>query len=200
MGLLSNKVDRSQLQPGDHIYSYRKAKSYAHHVKEVQIEIQFLLSTTLSKYRVLQVIHYTSTGGFGSYSSLSGKTRKKENQCENCGHDPNLKQGVIKTCIDCFLSGHDLNRFEYGVSFAHFCFKLPGTCTTNQSEPVDIVISRATELLNNQGFGEYDLFENNCECFAIFCKTYKHVSQQAYSKGCYYKLFAMEWRSAFCHD
>jgi hypothetical protein len=31
MGLLSNKIDREQLKPGDHIYSWRNLYLYAHH-------------------------------------------------------------------------------------------------------------------------------------------------------------------------
>lgn len=31
MGVLSNKIDRDQLKPGDHIYSWRHAYIYAHH-------------------------------------------------------------------------------------------------------------------------------------------------------------------------
>ncbi|PIA27876.1 hypothetical protein AQUCO_07400007v1 [Aquilegia coerulea] len=180
MGLFSNKVDRSQLQPGDHIYSYRKAQIYAHHGIYVEAD---------------RVIHYTNTkGGSGSYGSVSGKTSKRENQCKNCGHDQNVKRGVIKTCIDCFLSGHDLYRYEYGISFGHFLCKKPGTCTTGQSDPEDVVISRATNLLY-KGFGDYHLFENNCECFAMFCKTCKHVSQQATYRFNHFKFIAMEWRN-----
>ena len=31
MGVFSNKIDREQLNPGDHIYSWRQAYIYAHH-------------------------------------------------------------------------------------------------------------------------------------------------------------------------
>lgn len=31
MEVLSNKIDREQLKPGDHIYSWRKGYIYAHH-------------------------------------------------------------------------------------------------------------------------------------------------------------------------
>ncbi|GKB91589.1 hypothetical protein Tco_0963861 [Tanacetum coccineum] len=31
MGLLSNRLDRGSLKPGDHIYSWRTAYIYAHH-------------------------------------------------------------------------------------------------------------------------------------------------------------------------
>ncbi|GAB2260899.1 hypothetical protein Droror1_Dr00011754 [Drosera rotundifolia] len=44
------------------------------------------------------------------------------------------------------------------------------TCTIAQSDPSETVIHRAMYLLQN-GFGNYDVFENNCEDFAIYCKT-----------------------------
>lgn len=31
MGVLSNKIERDELKPGDHIYSWRAAYVYAHH-------------------------------------------------------------------------------------------------------------------------------------------------------------------------
>lgn len=31
MGVFSNKIDHEQLNPGDHIYSWRQAYIYAHH-------------------------------------------------------------------------------------------------------------------------------------------------------------------------
>ena len=31
MGLISNKITREKLQPGDHIYTWRIARAYAHH-------------------------------------------------------------------------------------------------------------------------------------------------------------------------
>ncbi len=31
MGVLSNRVSKSQVSPGDHIYSWRSAYTYAHH-------------------------------------------------------------------------------------------------------------------------------------------------------------------------
>lgn len=31
MGVLFNKIEKDQLKPGDHIYSYRVAYLYAHH-------------------------------------------------------------------------------------------------------------------------------------------------------------------------
>ncbi|WMV11599.1 hypothetical protein MTR67_004984 [Solanum verrucosum] len=31
MGLLTNRVDRSEIKPGDHIYTYRAVFAYSHH-------------------------------------------------------------------------------------------------------------------------------------------------------------------------
>ncbi|CAN6564601.1 unnamed protein product [Malus baccata var. baccata] len=162
MGLFSNKVDKSQIKPGDHVYTYRALHTYSHHGICVEAD---------------RVIHYTRT-----------QVEKKKlwmfwiTKCKNCGHHPDMARGVIKTCVNCFLDGHGLYRFEYGVSQAHFLLKFPGTCTTGRSNSADKVIPRATELLNKeQGFGDYNLFENNCESFAIFCKTGKRLSGQAFS-------------------
>ncbi|GAB2265513.1 hypothetical protein Dimus_000563 [Dionaea muscipula] len=90
--------------------------------------------------------------------------------CEACG-DKSLESGVISSCLDCFLSGGELYLFEYGVSPAFFLFKARGgTCTLAISDPPDDVLNRASYLLE-KGFGIYDIFKNNCEDFAIYCKT-----------------------------
>lgn len=73
--------------------------------------------------------------------------------------------------MDCFLDKGSLYCFEYGVTPSVFLAKVRGgTCTTAESDPPEAVIHRAMYLLRN-GFGNYDLFENNCEDFAIYCKT-----------------------------
>lgn len=64
-----------------------------------------------------------------------------------------------------------MHRFEYGVSKPVFFAQVRGgTCTTAQSDPADEVIHRAI-YLHKHGFGNYDLFCNNCEDFAIYCRT-----------------------------
>lgn len=45
-----------------------------------------------------------------------------------------------------------------------------GTCTTASSDPTEAVLCRASFLLK-KGFGGYHLFKNNCEDFAMYCKT-----------------------------
>jgi len=60
---------------------------------------------------------------------------------------------------------------EYGVSPAYFLAKARGgTCTLAVSDPTEDVLRRASFLFEN-GFGGYNVFNNNCEDFAIYCKT-----------------------------
>ncbi|XP_027335048.1 uncharacterized protein LOC113849374 [Abrus precatorius] len=164
MGVLSNKFDRKQLNPGDHIYSWRQAYIYAHHgiyVGEGMV-IHFTrrvgqetgTGTILDRFLV-------SSPPFGGTIGTS---------CPKCGEQAST-DGVISSCLDCFLSGGDLYLFEYGVSPAFFLAKARGgTCTTAPSDPTEAILHRAFFLLDN-GFGGYHVFKNNCEDFAIYCKT-----------------------------
>ena len=87
---------------------------------------------------------------------------------------------MIRTCLDCFLKGHrDIFRFRYGVSSLHFFVDTPGACSTAECDGAGVAIGRAEEMLRGNGFGGYDLWENNCECFAVYCKTGRRLSVQA---------------------
>ncbi|KAG5553852.1 hypothetical protein RHGRI_011655 [Rhododendron griersonianum] len=161
MGLLSNRVDRDSLKPGDHIYSWRSAYIYAHHGIYVGDN---------------KVIHFTRRGQeFGTGTVLdvllvsSGPARSQV-PCSTCT-PPGEAHSVVSSCLNCFLLGGVLYRFEYSVGPTLFLAKARGgTCTLAVSDPPDIVVHRANHLLNN-GFGCYNVFKNNCEDFAIYCKT-----------------------------
>lgn len=88
----------------------------------------------------------------------------------DCGfRQPN--SGVVLSCLDCFLRNGSLYCFEYGVTPSVFLSRVRGgTCTTATSDSFDMVIHRAMYLLQ-KGFGNYDVFQNNCEDFALYCKT-----------------------------
>ncbi|KAK3200248.1 hypothetical protein Dsin_023663 [Dipteronia sinensis] len=162
MGLLSNKIDRQELKPGDHIYCWRKAFIYAHHGIYVGASL---------------VIHFTQ-GPAGKekgrvlISSSLPDPKISDVPCPRCGdHNSSFNNGVILSCIDCFLSGGKLNLFEYGVSRAYFLADVRGgTCTLATSDPPRDVLHRANILLE-KGFGDYDVFKNNREDFAIYCRT-----------------------------
>lgn len=161
MGLLSNRIDRDSLKPGDHIYSWRAGYIYAHHGIYVGDN---------------KVIHFTRRGqevGTGTVLDVllvsSGPARSHV-PCTTC-IPPEEGHGVVSSCLDCFLASGILYRFEYNVNPALFVAKVRGgTCTLAVADPADAVVHRAKFLLES-GFGCYNVFKNNCEDFAIYCKT-----------------------------
>ncbi|KAG8648113.1 hypothetical protein MANES_09G150701v8, partial [Manihot esculenta] len=128
-----------QLQVGDHIFT-RRAVGYSHHgiyVGEVN--------------KVKYVIHFTCTGS--AISSTSIVSRPNHQACQVCGYAQYVNRGVVKTCLDCFLSEDKLYVKQYDGNLI----------------PCNETVEIAYDLLEN-GFGQYDLAVNNCEHFATFCK------------------------------
>lgn len=80
---------------------------------------------------------------------------------------------VITSCLDCFLAGGNLYLFKYDVSWVAFLAKpRGGTCTLAPSDPPEDALFRANfHLLLDGWFGDYHVAVNNCEDFAIYCKT-----------------------------
>ncbi|XP_051147234.1 protein LEAD-SENSITIVE 1 isoform X2 [Andrographis paniculata] len=155
MGLLTNRVERNEIKPGDHIYTYRAVFAYSHHGIFVGGS---------------KVVHFTRVEGS---STSDREAYSPDAQCRtfpDCGfRQPN--SGVVLSCLDCFLRNGSLYSFEYGVSPSLFIAKVRGgTCTTAASDLAEAVVHRAMYLLQN-GFGNYDVFQNNCEDFALYCKT-----------------------------
>ncbi|PIA34830.1 hypothetical protein AQUCO_03700245v1 [Aquilegia coerulea] len=162
MGLLSNKVEKTEIKAGDHIYTWRVIYTYSHHGIYVGGS---------------KVVHFTRETDRSSSAGTSinsfGSSSKLQSICPtfpDCGFRQE-NSGVVLSCLDCFLGNGSLYCFEYGVTPSAFVAKVRGgTCTTAISDPPDIVIHRAMYLLQN-GFGNYDVFRNNCEDFAMYCKT-----------------------------
>ncbi|KAJ6815823.1 uncharacterized protein M6B38_325855 [Iris pallida] len=172
MGLLSNRIGRESLKPGDHIYSWRTAYVYAHHGIFVGDN---------------KVIHFTrgrgEEVGTGTVLDLllkSSGPKRSQTPCPTCSSQLSDSNEVVSSCLDCFLAGSVLYRFEYAVSPALFLAKARGgTCSTLAvSDEDDAVVKRATYLLTNGGFRCYNVFKNNCEDFAIYCKTGLLVAEQ----------------------
>lgn len=161
MGLLSNRISKESLKAGDHVYSWRTAYVYAHHGIYVGDD---------------RVIHFTrgrgqevGTGTVLDLILVSSGPRPQV-PCAICRQEEE-SNGVVSSCLDCFLAGGILYRFEYAVNPALFIAKARGgTCTLAVSDPDEIVVHRAKYLLTN-GFGCYNIFNKNCEDFAIYCKT-----------------------------
>lgn len=101
---------------------------------------------------------------------LSSSRPAAAGPCAVCGLDVD-SHGVVLSCLTCFLAGFPLYRFEYGISTPVFLAKARGgTCTLAKADAPEMVLHRAKYLLCN-GFGCYHIFRNNCEDFAIYCKT-----------------------------
>ena len=78
---------------------------------------------------------------------------------------------MVLSCLDCFIGTGSLYLFQYGTNtYVHISRLRGGTCTIAKSDPPQDVIHRAMYLLQN-GFGKYSLVLNNCEDFALYCKT-----------------------------
>ncbi|KAL6841479.1 hypothetical protein ACP4OV_028622 [Aristida adscensionis] len=169
MGLLSNRIGKESLKAGDHIYSWRSAWVYAHHGIYVGDD---------------KVIHFTrgrdqevGTGTVIDLLLVSSGPNRSNTPCSICTSEaaaPTTSgetNGVVSSCLSCFLAGGALYRFEYAVNPALFLAKARGgTCTLATSDPGETVTRRAKYLLAN-GFRCYNLFKSNCEDFAIYCKT-----------------------------
>lgn len=125
------------------------------------------------------VIHFTRASGqdidtetgFERTFFTSVPHHSSDDPCPRCGYHLSIRGGVISTCLDCFLADGHLYLFRYDVSLAFFIAKFRGgTCTLAPSDSPAEVIHRASILLQH-GFGVYQIFKNNCEDFAIYCKT-----------------------------
>ncbi|KAM3253255.1 protein LEAD-SENSITIVE 1 [Capsicum annuum] len=158
-----NKIKEGELQTGDHIYTWRFGYIYAHHGIFVSCDIVIHFNPAAGQ----EVETRTSLDGVIFSSSTS---RRSESQCQKYGDRPR-NAGVISTCLECFLSGGKLYRFQYGVSKGVFYAQVRGTCTLAPTDSSEVVLHRAETLLANNSFGNYKLFKNNCEDFAIHCKT-----------------------------
>ncbi|KAK6932818.1 LRAT domain [Dillenia turbinata] len=152
------QVDAKSLKGGDHIYRDGQAGTYTHHGIYVGNDT---------------VIHLTKTEpGIrerAKGSSASGKTKEA---CPKCGYKEDLRRGVVETCVNCFLAGYkNLYMFKYGVTDEEYYRRRVTTCHRKQSSPASEVINRANQFLKlGKKFGVYNLFNNNCEQFAVLCK------------------------------
>ncbi|KAJ0594292.1 putative LRAT domain-containing protein [Helianthus annuus] len=124
MDLFSQKIERSELKEGDHVYSWRKERLISHH------------GIFIGEGKIIHFVNpkKKSTGNpylapFRGFATSSDASRE-------------------------FLLAKTVG----------------GTCTTAESDPPEEVIYRATYLHEN-GYGKYDLSSNNCEDFALYCKT-----------------------------
>ncbi|KAI3950290.1 hypothetical protein MKX01_016938 [Papaver californicum] len=225
MGVLFNGAQRSDLKPGDHIYTWRVVYAYSHHgiymggdkvvhftqEQDESSGIGASLNTSTPSSSVPSKLKLPNPSA--STSNFSANLKLPNPSASTSNFLPNLKlpnpssstlnfpsnlssfdssgSGSNVSSLNSFGSGSNLTSscsnfpdcgfknpnsgslylFEYGVTPSIFFAKVRGgTCTTANSDPTDMVIHRAMYLLQ-KGFGNYDIFLNNCEDFALYCKT-----------------------------
>ncbi|XP_060672868.1 uncharacterized protein LOC132803622 [Ziziphus jujuba] len=170
--LLSNKIHKKQLKPGDHIYAWRgfSRRAHAHHGIYVG---------DIHGSRQKEVIHLVRAG-----DPILPSSSATSNQAERTQGDPILPSSSatsnqaerthVNYCsLEDFLKGDELCLHKYGVSLAFFIAKTwGGTCALGAADPPRMVLYRARRACQRlQGYDAYNLINNNCEDFAIHCKT-----------------------------
>ncbi|XP_057796826.1 protein LEAD-SENSITIVE 1-like [Salvia miltiorrhiza] len=155
--------ERSELKAGDHIYTRRII--YSHHGIYVG-------DGKVVHYVGLKRLPSSSSSSSSSSAWLSSSSSSATPPCSVCEalDQREHKNGVLISCLDCFLKGGWLYRYEYGMSKWGYP---KGTYNAAESAPAEVVTARAAQLLQD-GFGEYSLMSNNCEDFATFCKIGRH--------------------------
>ena len=83
------------------------------------------------------------------------------------------RKAVIDGCpLEEFLSGATLRLVAYNVPFIHHVFKRCGSSHIKPSRPAEEVMQTANYYLQNpDDWGRYQVCCNNCEHFAVHCKT-----------------------------
>ena len=143
VGWFSHDISKKDLKPGDHIYCYRAGFLYSHHGIYIG-------------EKDCEVIHFA--GEDDSLASKRGTAGKKS------------RARIRKCTLEEFTKGSTIRLVAYGVS--KYSFKKRVSIKWEQSQSPAVVIRRAKEYLRNYWkWGEYDLMENNCETFAVHCKT-----------------------------
>nr|XP_034908053.1 phospholipase A and acyltransferase 4-like [Populus alba]TKR71312.1 retinoic acid receptor responder protein 3-like [Populus alba] len=147
-----SRWDIGQIPEGLHIYVHRPG--YTHHGIYIGDG---------------KVIHFVGP--------KAGPTRA----CKKCGFSRNTGHGVVETCLECFLHGGSLCRYNYNVPRIRLRITFDATCpnctTTERWESGSQIVETAKEKLK-EGFGKYNLLSNNCEHFATFCSTGTAFCQQ----------------------
>ncbi|KAJ0013326.1 hypothetical protein Pint_20463 [Pistacia integerrima] len=140
---MGNKLSttRSKLKPSDHVCGPRVGGLYYHHGIYVGDDM---------------VIHLMAPADKAPGKKVPAKKGNSSSPCQKCGYNPDTDDGIIKTCLDCFLSGSELYIYQY-------------SCACNSPHEV---IRIATEFLQGKRhFGDYSFIFNNCKDFAYYCKT-----------------------------
>ena len=187
VGYWSHAIDRSDLQPGDHIYVYNSWLGYSHH--GIYIGNNEVIHLTgqgkqggWSSGISSRLSSGSSSGGWSGPSSGSGLT-SGSNSFAHSASKLTAQPSQIQSCtLNEFLNGNQLRLVAYGASSSAKRWKRAGSCHTCKCRSANEVIKTAKYYLKNpQAWGDYDVIKNNCEHFAHYCKTKEMESAQGSS-------------------
>ena len=129
--------------------------------------------------------HIYTWRALGLYSHHGIFTGKKRREVIHfTGDDAVLKNKsaarIRASSLEQFLDGGPLRVAVYGhKETLLYHMKRSGTCYKEGSDTPDKVVKRAETYLDDPDtWGDYNLFFNNCESFAVYCKTGEKQSQQ----------------------
>lgn len=181
---LSKEIQKEQLESGDHIYTWRPGNSQAHHGDLLSSSSPILVLNQHYYYDYIwqariyvedgKVIHFTPI--VGGQEQYYGSSPPSSPQTVRVQHVVVMVSGVLCTCVDNFLNGGKLYRFEYHVDPDVFLAGRRGvTCTLACTDTPQVVRQRASFLLQEGRFGvgrglHRCRYQNNSEDFAVYCK------------------------------
>lgn len=117
MGVLSNKIEREQLKPGDHIYSWRSAYIYAHHGASSSSSSSSTNSLVTSPLLALSIGGRSCNRLCYSYccsccySWLLSQSRHRQVNSFRCKKAPKLsKHYALMRCKDVFFTNCGANQ------------------------------------------------------------------------------------------
>ena len=121
-----------------------------------------------------KVIH--AVRGRGPFIHSSSRFRSSDKSVDHSSSSSlSSDKSVESVNISDFACGGELYRYKYHADLGYFLAKIRGgACTLEPRGRIKDVVSRAKSLLNDNPSGEagaYDLIRNNCEDFAIYCRT-----------------------------
>ena len=154
VGYNSHWISPSDLKPGDHIYVHKALGAYQHHGIYVGVNDK-------GKHTV---VHFT-----GTESGLRAKSTA----------------AITKSQLKDFKGWSLILRLVcYGADITEMKRKISGTTQTLHSLPPPVVVAIAEYYADRPGeWCQYDLVDNNCEMFAIYCKTGIKITGRSQIQG-----------------
>eukprot|EP00668_Euglena_longa_P045340 GGOE01060994.1.p2 GENE.GGOE01060994.1~~GGOE01060994.1.p2 ORF type:complete len:182 (+),score=21.92 GGOE01060994.1:102-647(+) len=150
---LFHTVRFMDLCPGDHLYCWRIAGSYAHHG---------ILVKKGADPATSYVVEFGPPRGNGASKEWS----------------PGLAR-IQKVTLEDFACGCAIRRVQYKASATEQWIKRRGTATSQWPDAPEVVVQRALLAVNGlYEWGPYDVLTNNCEHFASWCATGSCQSHQ----------------------